>query len=176
MNPVIIDITGIISGLISASVFLTLLFIFLRPKIKISPQIAKWEKNGKTVYAIKVINKSCLFTLCDVHVELTLIRNSSAPSGLNVAFKAIEMKNSRIWFIDRRPIIGKSKNATYAIIFKTLDDLNDEWEDSVLYAQFKVIAKHGLSGLPKVKMEQYHDKKTSIKEGRFKYGNTFEIR
>ena len=74
-------ITGTIAGLVASVVFFTLLTV-LRPRLEISPCIAKTETGDETPthrYRIKIVNKS--FRSCvDVEVAAFTVRTRTVPA------------------------------------------------------------------------------------------------
>ena len=74
-HPYIVELIG---GLITA-VFTFVVIWNLRPRMKISPNIAMITKNGQPKFSIKVINRSYVFQLIDVKFELTKLKPNTTP-------------------------------------------------------------------------------------------------
>lgn len=163
-----------IKGLIASFVFVLVLYN-LRPRIKISAEIAKKTDGSGTFYKIKVINKSFFFKLYDVNAELMRSSPIGVIGGQNLILNRLTLKRDRIWYLNRRFINKKKdKHATFAVLFKCTDDIEGIWNDQSSTLHFKVIAKHGLSNFPKIKTKHYHCK-NCIKEGQFGFGKDFKI-
>ena len=89
-NSYIVEIFG---GIILSAMGLFLIW-FLRPKVIISPKIAKHtDDNGVVTYLIKVINKSYWFQLVDIHFELSMLKPISTPKGMNLAIKKLPLNS-----------------------------------------------------------------------------------
>ena len=155
------------TGMITSFLFLLMTF-YLRPRIQISDCISKLDG----IYRIKVINRSRFFKIIDVHVELSSLTYYNTPGGRNTTMENLRMGKNHIWFISSRPF-REDKTASYAVLFRTVEDLESKLKnDGTLH--FKVVAKHGLSGFPKVKNVEFHTS-DRIKSGKFKFGNSMEI-
>lgn len=168
-------LTGIISSFLASLVFLSFLFC-LRPKIIISPNVARYYDNdGKKFFLFKVVNRSH-FKLIDVNVELLIQDPVNTYGGKNLKLRRLDFKKDKIWFIEKRnTLFSKSEYASYAIIFTCTSDIDKEWSDKGSMLHFKVICKHSLSGFYKVNTQHYYDKSTEIKDGKFKHGRNLEI-
>lgn len=147
---------------------------FLRPRIKISENIAYYIENK--MYKIKVINNSYLFKLIDVKIELCKLSYDSTNGGNNVKLDHVPMVRDNIWYISAKDFKSKKDghHAPYAVLFSTKEDLKEILKVNGDKLHFKVIARHGLTGLPKVKHVEYCHV-SNIKHGTFKFGNNMEI-
>lgn len=171
--------------------FLGLLVVqFLRPRVKISDDICKTiDPNTKQIsYKIKVINRSYIFRLIDIHFELTLLKPRSSPKGMNLAIKKIDLISDHVWYISRRKMVSrKSDYATYAIVVtvEKLEiknegkieetDLLEFWKSQDnMFLDFKVIAKNNFSGITSITHKKF-DHYSSVKEGLFQHGNSLNI-
>jgi len=175
-NDYIVEIFG---GLCLSIMGLFLIW-FLRPKVKISNSISYITKGEDVIYSIKVINKSYIFRLIDLHFELTMLKPVTSPNGMNLALKKVELKSDHVWYLSRRKPKWLAKNdyATYAIIIKIKEGVNllDEWKsDESVYLDFKVIAKNNFSGITSINHQKYQHS-SCIEEGVFEHGNTLNIR
>jgi hypothetical protein len=179
-NNYIVELFG---GLM-LSVMGLLLIWFLRPKVKIAPKIAHREKDGKSIYNIKVINKSYLFQLVDIKFELTMLKPKSTPKGMNLAIKKIDLASDHVWFLSRRQgainrLFSKDLYATYAIVVTISPefDLKKEWQvnsDNGTCFDLKVIAKNNFSGITSITHEKFNHH-SCIKKGEYCHGNSLDI-
>ena len=164
---------GIWAGFISSVLFLVFIYI-LRPRIKISPQISKSTKAGKTVYQIKIVNKS-FFKVIDIHFELTLMHPMGEPKGRGLKMKRIQLKADKLWYISARDtFIRKSEYAPFAVRVIILEDLEQVWNQEEDFLDFKIIAKHGFSGFNKVIRERFNHNSCII-DGEFENGTSMVI-
>ncbi len=62
----------------------------------------------------------------------------------------------------------------HCIQIATEDDLEKMWENKSSYIRLEVVSKHEFSGFSKVFEKDFHNIR-KIKEGEFKFGNSFEI-
>ena len=171
-----------LSGGIMLSIMGLLLIWFLRPKVKISPEIAIINDNEKKIYKIKIINKSYIFQLVDIKFELTMLKPKSSPNGMNIAIKKVDLVSDHLWFLSRRQgmlnkIFANDTYATYAIVI-TVKDFNilEEWKkEESSFFDLKVIAKNNFSGITSI-IHQKFNHITSIKQGEYCHGNSLEIK
>jgi hypothetical protein len=161
-------------GFTTSVVFLIVIFLFFRPKIKISPEICKKNKDANE-YFIKIINRSCFFKIIDVNAELVLLSPVASPGGTNLKIERLTIPFDHVWYLSHRDF-NKNNHATYAYIFKITSPIEELWDiNPGSYLHFKIVSKHGFSGFPKVKTMHFHHKETSIKIGAFAFGNNLSI-
>ena len=181
-NPLINELIG---GVILALIGFISIW-FLRPKVKISPNMAKKiGDNDKNIYSIKVINSSYIFQLLDIRFELTKLKPETASKGMNIKIKTINLKSDHIWFLSRRKgrinkLFSKNDYATYAIIIDVVEDACqiDDWKEeakNAVYYDLKVISKNNFSGITSINHEKFSDP-SCIEKGKFEHGNTTTIK
>ncbi len=176
---------ALVGGLFT-SVFFLLLFWKLRPTLKISKNIVRYtDSTGKDIYQIKFYNQS-RFNAVDLKMELHICRPVSAPGGQNLEMKELELEDKDMWYLSNfEDVVGKRKRnkkvkSQYASFAKlvsiTEKDFEKLWRSNESsYLSFKVSARHGFSGFHRVVRQSYHDVHSSLQEGKFKNGNTFDI-
>lgn len=176
-NSYVVELAG---GLMLSMMGLFLIW-FLRPSVKIAPNISLVEKDNKRSYRIKVINRSYLFQLIDVQFELTMLTPKSTPNGTNLALKKIDLVSNHVWFLSRRQgflnrLFSKDTYATYAIIITVNSDfdLKNEWKDNGTSFDLKVIAKNNFSGITSITHEKFNHY-SCIKKGIYSHGNSLDI-
>lgn len=167
-------------NILASIVFLFLILWLLRPQIKICGGIAKTTSSfvgdGKQVfYLFKFINKS-FFSAYDVLIELHQVESYAVDHGMNYKFTSIKVECPTVSAVSpfRPAWLGKSY-AKHAIIFHTLVDLQGVLKDEMKSLEVHISLKHGVSGLPKIYKVKYSDL-SCVKEGRFAFGNNFEIK
>jgi hypothetical protein len=165
---------GILSSLV-ASVFYLFAFSTIRPKISISPKIAKsLDKDGNAAYKIKILNKGAR-PIVNIKARLSISEPTIVPGGRILASKTVHLRREEIMSIEG--FDARDKDANYAFRFTTLDNLETQWsDDSNTYVIFSIYAVHSLSGLGKLFTQRYAIKRDSIVNGDFVFGNSFEIR
>lgn len=178
-NDYIVEIFG---GVVLSLMGLFLVW-FLRPKIKFAPHIAMEGEGDNYEFLFKVINRSFLFQLVDIHFELTMLKPVTTPKGMNIAIDHVPLKANHVWFLSRRKWNKKKQSsndyATYAIVL-TVDkefDLLKKWKQHAkdgTYFDLKVIAKNNFSGITSINHEKYSHS-SCIKKGSFCHGNSMEI-
>lgn len=172
-------------GLITSALFLVMLSL-LRPRVKISPHIAKFDDRGTTRYLIKFYNRSPWTKIFDVKMELHLCKPIGAPGGQNLKMTSLNLRDNEIWYLsswENTTFKKKWKRklrlayASYAkIVSIEHEGFEEQWKkDNSMYLSFKVSARHGFSGVHKVFKEEYNDPDTVVKDGKFRLGNTFKI-
>ncbi len=165
-------IVGVLSSLVASLLFLMFLFT-LRPNIAIGDCIAKTHEDGKPVYLIKVINKTW-GRIYDVHAQVVHIKFENVNGGQNVYSKPLTLLKSHIWSVNRIKNKLNDPNAEFAILFVCTDDLESIWINETMI-EFRVMAKHSFSGFSKIHKRRFYKKKSTVKEGSFKFGNSFDI-
>jgi hypothetical protein len=163
----------VITGLITSVIFLLFLFN-IRPSIKISDKVCKrkFDKPPGYKYTIKVINKS-FFSMYDVDLYLALVTQSNVGNGTNVIKRDIVLTSKHLSHI---PCKRKSmKNAEYAFLVNTYEDLDKIWQGDQVKIVFELSARHSLSGFSRVFVKEYGDKDIHLAHGKFHYGDSLEI-
>jgi|SRR6476661_3429074 len=176
-HPLIINVACSIVG---SLIFLFIVLIFLKPKIRISPFVCKSPspfptEQAEIAYYIKVVNMS-LFTAYDLKAELHILeRYATPPKGMmNVRQVPLTLVAGNLSNLDGYRPFWWRKEAEHCIRFRTLDNLDDILKADTKSVEFKVILRHGLTGLSKVYSQEYADL-TEIKVGKFSYGTKFGL-
>nr|WP_299074354.1 hypothetical protein [uncultured Allomuricauda sp.] len=177
----------IFCGLLASGIFLYILFLTLKPKLKISEwvcihkeEVEEEDGNGnkikKTIdwYEFKVVNKS-LYNAYDVRFSLNLrvpfIVNSDR---VNHDLLPIEMREGNLPYIPR---YRRAKNmAEHAILVGTKHDIMTDINTPNLDYELTVIAKHGLSNMTSIAYKRFKSK-SCVKEGHeFIFGKSLDTR
>jgi hypothetical protein len=168
-------VIGIISSFVSAFIWLYF-FGTLRPKIDISPEIAKDinASDGSPAYIIKIINHSRRPAM-NIRAKLSLIKPFIVPQGQVKLSKPIPLKSDEIFSL--KQFSNNDRDADYAFRFVTFENLEDLWSnDETHFLVFRVFALDSLSGLGKLFEKKYTMRRNTIKKGSFVFGNSFEIK
>ena len=168
---------GFSASLLSTIVFAFLLFMNLKPKIKISKAIAYQNDGNKKIYKIKFYNAS-IFKAFDVRFELLSCSTYEATKnteGVNVLNSRIILANNEFLFISKH---ASSKNAKYAdncvLVSVKEADLLEIISKENSYLEFRITLKHGFSNLSGTFRQKYRTK-DCIENGKFEFGNSFKI-
>ncbi len=161
-------------GLFTSGIFLWFLAKFFRPRIDISSMIARGmdTNNGRTIYRIKVINRTRC-PIVDIKAQLHIFKNHQTATGEVWKSKAIELKRADPVLIDKYDKADGDVN--YAYRFVTYDDLESIWNDNIHFLRFRIYAKHSISGFGGFFYHDFRLKRITIKSGEFSKGDTFEI-
>lgn len=161
-------ISGIISGII-ASVVLNRYYWSIKPKLSISDDISKNEKGE---YRIKIVNKSNFYvTNIFIQVQLVKISNGNGGNILNVV--NLDIPYQKLQIID--PYDKTNLNAPYAVRFVLPKDLETKWnEDINTYLKLIIYCSNEHNNSSKLYEHIYH-KKSCIKNGNFKFGDSLDI-
>jgi len=164
-------IVGLLSSIVASFLFLFLM-LMMRPRLAISESIARVTFDGKKAFIIKIINKSW-WRLYDLHAEFAHIKLRNATGGQNVYLTRLKLLNNHVWCINS--VHGwRDNNAEYAMLFVCLDDLDTLWTNDTMI-EFRVMAKHSLSGFNRLMKRRFYKSQSSIRDGSFKFGNSLEI-
>ena len=162
-----------------ASLFGSILFLFglwmLKPRLEIASKIAVNQWKGDKCYWIKVINKTKFFKIIDIQSRLMILSESNVEGGTNVVYKDIDLIEDRIWYIPSITSSDARKNATYSFIFRTTEDIDQIWSSDNEKLQVELMCKHSFSGFSRVFRKTYFLKRSSIVEGNYRFGNSFDI-
>lgn len=160
MSVVVGLISGVISGII-ASIIAQLIFRLNKPKIEISNDIAKCEKqDGTFEYRIKIVNKSKQYVK-NMKVFAHLVTNHNAPDGNLLTVEPVHISRNDISFIE--PFDEKDQNALYAIRLRIESELENLWgDDSITYLEIKIFCENEKNGCGKVFSNIYRTKKSII--------------
>ena len=166
---------SIACSIIASFIFLFLVLILFKPKIRISPFIIKGKFTNGDDYEyhfIKIINVS-LFGAYDVKFELLQVDKYSTINGqMNCRLTDLSLISNSVSNIKGYRPSWMRKNAPYALRIRTKDNLTEILTDDYKSVMLKVSLRHGLTGLVKVKSVEYIDQ-GYVKSGRFGYGLKF---
>lgn len=180
-------IQGVISGLISSVIFLSILY-FLKPRIiigdKISSQYVKIKGQDTHVYNFKVINKSLFFKLYDVRVMSYICKELPNTNGVDIHRSGITLLGSGTRTLNRfnrhhyfqnliRNESTLSTRTDYAAQFSTENNLKNALKNGS-YIECQVLAKHSLTGFSKV-VTRIFNHESKIIDGTFLSGNSCRI-
>ncbi|MFA5182511.1 MAG: hypothetical protein WC405_14410 [Syntrophales bacterium] len=163
--------TGAIGSLIASALFLFIMYRH-RPKLEISPNIAKTTYDGKTVYAIKVINSGSRDAFA-IRAEFLMIEPWVVSGGIGSNILQFSLVRDQWFILNPTSKVGDTFGSNFEFI--TNEDLEGDWvnhENS--YLLFRVHAQDVLSGFARVFVHQYYSRKAII-EGRFAKGASMEI-
>jgi hypothetical protein len=167
-------ILAVMVGLVTSAMFFCFLSWF-KPKIEVSPVIARGTstKNGKTIYRIKIINKTH-YPITDIKAQLHIFKHYQTANGEIWKSDAVELKRADPISIDK--FDKKDLDANYAYRFLTYENIESKWtDDNVQFVRFRIFARHATSGFGGFFEKDYRLKRLSLVEGEFSKGNTFDV-
>lgn len=167
----------LIGGIVGGLVFLFMVLLVFRPKIKIANFICVNQPDGmQDTYYFKFVNYS-FFSAHDINVELFSVRKIPMGGGnFNQKFERIELLLSHISHIPGRPTwFQKRQDNRHCLVVRCHQNLNKILTPETDAILFKISLKHGLTGLAKVYEREYADVH-DIREGRFTSGTKFGYR
>lgn len=174
MTPTIFWLSAL-SSLTASFVFLFIILIFLRPKIKISKNIVVEIEKDENCYRIKFYNKS-IFSAYDVDVSLISLEDRPAePKGRHVYYEDLKLGKSRFSVISRWvPMVFTKTYAHNCTQIKTYENIDEILKHPHKTLQLKITLRHGLTGLSKTFIKNYQTE-AILEKGKFEFGNTFNI-
>jgi len=164
--------TYIISPVGASAVFVYLMYR-QRPKLELSPQIAKTTIGDNTVYAFKVINTGRR-DANSVMAELFLIQPHVVEGGTGYNIMELDLVRNNLFQMRPLKRVGDKFGAVFEFI--TTEDLEGEWKgfkDS--YLLFRVSAQDSISQFTKVFTVEFESPEEAIVVGRFAKGARMEI-
>ncbi len=173
------SLAAILFNLLSSLLFIRLLFYFYRPRIEISKTIGKDNRENKEIkdsssppyYWFKIISWSG-YRAFDIKLKLFVVTSHHA-GGLHLNLKPLSILNSFAEPPSLAANTRKDNSNENCLQFRTNEDLENIIEEDDKFIRVVVEARHGLSGLPKVFVQDY-DSMSCLKTGRFKSGDTFD--
>lgn len=167
-------ILGLATNLLASFIFLFVVLVLFKPKIKISPHLnkGKYLKETDDCFFIKIINIS-LFGAYEVHLELLEVDRYPVENGqMNCRFKPLQLVLNKISHIQGYRPSWIRKNAPYSIVIRTKEKLDQILIDDHKSVILKVSLKHGLTNLVKVFTKEYISIE-QIRNEKFKFGLKF---
>lgn len=168
---------NIICGVVASFIFIFSILIFLRPRIKLSPIIAKsidHFENDLVCYTFKMVNLSW-FSAYGVEIELNELISIPNDGGQNIRYTKLPVKTSNISHLPPfRPKWLNPAYGRYALQIRVYTDIGAIVSIPLKSVQIEVTLRHGLTGLTKV-FNQDYSVIGKIKEGQFVFGNCFDI-
>lgn len=166
---------GAVGSLIASFIFLFLVLILFKPKIKISPFMCRYkhdEIDKQEFYFIKIVNLS-FFGAYDINAELLELDRYPALNGMmNTRYKSLTLVSNKVSHIPGYLPSKLRRDAPYAVRLRTKEDiasiLNSEYKSVVI----KISLRHGLTGLVKVHSKEYVNPE-DIRDRKFNYGLKF---
>ncbi len=161
---------GASGSLVASIVFLLCLFYGFRPKIRISPHIAKHiNDKGVPAYVVKIVNDT-RYPLVDLRIELVLLRPRTISNG-SIDDLDILVRHDRFQLDSQSDAAEPFGNeACY-----TFPRLEDHWKEPGQHLVFRVIARHSLSQFSRVFLQKYEVRESALRDGQFANGSTFEV-
>jgi len=169
---------NILCSIIASLIFLFIVLIWFKPKIRISPFICKAKSkfdDTQFSYFIKMVNVS-IFSAYDLKFELNLLQRYSVPptGSMNVRTTPLKVVQSHLSHINPYRPYWWRKEASHAFRFRSIEDLTSIITDEFKSVEIQITVKHGLTGLTKVYKQEYSDV-SQIKIGNFTYGTKFAV-
>jgi len=152
---------GIVAGVIASYIFLTKYLKNKVPDVKISELISFREFQGEWNYFLKFINHTDC-EIFDVRVELTLYKPIGDINGTNLQGTDIVLKDNFFSYLSKSDI--NDERNLHALRVRTTEDILGMWTDQSSFLRLTVIARHSLSGLNKVFVNDYKSKDLIVKK------------
>ena len=154
---------GAAGSLTASIVFLIFLFYYLRPKVCISPHIAKRinERGWLPAYTFKIINETP-YPVVDIRIEIILYTPRNI-SNWQINDATILARHERFELDSPKKLSEPFGNETYY----TYEGLEEKWNDDRQHVVFRVMVRHSLTQFSRVFSHSYYRKGACIKLGQF---------
>jgi len=129
-------LTGVVSGIVASAVFYIFLLL-VRPKIHISDDISESHDDGKRIFRIKIVNKTCSML---TNVKYSLCYCKEISDGV---FDSKEIVPIRPPINVISKYSGRDKYSEYAIRF--IYEITPDIDISEGWLEFSIYAHHGFS-------------------------------
>lgn len=150
-----------------ASLLVVLFLYTLKPKVEISPYIAK-NSNGE--YEFKIINKTP-YSVLDVKFELYLVTPVNTPNGRANSLKLM----SSVAVAEMDGFKEKEEHFGKEFFFCYPGKLESHWDDENQHLMFVVNSRHSLSQFSRVTKTKFYRKGSSIQKGKFENGKNMNV-
>jgi hypothetical protein len=170
-------ITSFLSSLFAGTILIFLIFKFFRPRINIADCISKEIEEGKIEYRFKFYNNS-KFGAVNVLPSLVYgIPTEEGDENINFAYEEINLTKKESFYIPPFKKTNKStRRAPHCITIGIQEGV--ELEELIKHygnvLVFRVNLTHQLTNISTTITKTYN-RKDIIKNGKFAFGNTFEI-
>ncbi|MEW8287765.1 MAG: hypothetical protein AB2697_17440 [Candidatus Thiodiazotropha endolucinida] len=164
-------IVGILASLSASIVFLFAMFQ-LKPKITISPLIAREEQDGKTIFGFKVVNMGKR-PVVNLKAEVVFVKGTNVEGGPMFWLKPVSLNKDNVFYLS-----GYSKsdpNADYALRLSTDDDIDHIWDSHNDFLEINVYAVDSLSGFGSAVRQEFRTKRNCIMAGSHKWGKDLDV-
>lgn len=166
---------GLTYAITASFIFIFVLLVFFKPKIKIAPFLIKVTSEEKPYYIFKIVNSS-IFSAHELKIELFKIMRIPMGGGeVNNAHYKLSISNGEVSRLPPRPFWRKSQTNPHCLIVRSFDDINAILRIELNGLLLRISLKHGLTGLSSV-YEQEFAHETDIKTGKFKPGKKFALK
>lgn len=164
-------LVGVLSGVLSSALFFFLLRR-LRPKIEISPVIAKSFQGGYTYYDFKIINWSKRSAI-NIQAHLVLATQTNVEGG--PIYKTLGIDLTKDNFFELGAFSADDQNAYYALRFTTVQDIDGIWTDDASHLRLRIMATDAESGFSRAFMHDFRVKRNAIKAGQHDFGRSLAV-
>lgn len=161
---------GAAGSLTASIIFIYFLFRYLRPRVLISPNIAKRiDERGIPAYTFKIVNETP-YPVVDIRIEIVLYTPRNIANGqINDAI--ILARHERFELDSPKKLSEPFGNETYY----TYNKLEDVWNDDKQHVVFRVMVRHSLTQFSRVFSHSYYRKGSCIKLGQFANGSSLDV-
>lgn len=171
MNIVYHIALSILSGVAASVVFLFILSRF-RPRIEISPWIARENDSKGKFFAFKIVNTAA--RAChNVRVEATLARLRNVEGGQVFWTAPLPLKKAHVFEIPR--FNRKDTNADYAWRFVTDENLDELWTSDDALIRFRVLATDSVTNFSRAFSKEFRLPRNSVKGGSHHFGRDLRV-
>lgn len=160
--------TDVITGVISAFIFIFLVFYIFRPWFLIGGHICQTNEGFK----FKMINIT-LFKCTEFQIFLRQVVVHDLEKGTDLNFEMLDLKRNPFIYVPSI-LSGFKESRPNCIQFKTEKDVKKVIEEHGTYIELILIARHGLSGIQSIRKKKYKHV-DCIEKGKFKRGFDFRI-
>lgn len=164
-------LVGVVSGVAASALFFVLLRR-LRPRIGISPFIARSIQGGYTYYDFKIVNLGARSAI-DIRVHLVVATPKNVEGGPIYRTQGIELTKDTFFELGR--LDERDQNAYYALRFTTVEDIDALWKDDNSHIRLRVMATDAESGFSRAFMHDFRIKRTTIKDGQHEFGRSLVV-
>lgn len=165
---------GLTYAIVASLIFLFIVLILFKPKIRICPFLTYVQAGVDTpYYTFKFVNVS-YFSAHDIHAELHKTRKIPMGGGkYNNEYEKLTLVNGEMSHVPRRlPFWSKNDANPHCMTVRSTQNIREILTPESNGIVLRISLKHGLTGLSKV-FEQEYANEQDIKQGKFKPGTKF---
>jgi hypothetical protein len=161
-------VQGVIIGVVSSLVYLIMSYL-IRPRIHICSRIIDASSESEPQFRFKVINFG-LFSMIDVELGMELVTSRVADGNVSIEIVPLKLSRETLSMIPPLRPGFMNQSRSYAIRFRTFEDLASKWTDNSQHIRLWVKARHPMTGFTRLTYRNFRYTRQRPVRGDFNQG------